>query len=156
MTYTDAYSHMHHFYSRSTSKKKSVKQERAWELPYFHLLCKFKEFRHHEEVKQVAKIWKKLIFLPEELVPDSSLRKTCPVPVQFWYMCTIRAITFDILIQMLQMGPLWKIDFQGFPKTPTSPYFYVWAERNVQFNEGCCMELMLGKWRDIGYMKSPC
>ena len=26
-------------------------------------------------VKQVAKIWRKLIFLPEELVPDSSLRK---------------------------------------------------------------------------------
>ena len=78
----DAYSHMHHFYLRSTSKKKSVEQERAWELSYFLLLCEFKDFRHHEEVKQVAKIWRKLIFLPEELVPDSSLRKTCPVPVQ--------------------------------------------------------------------------
>ena len=51
----DAYSHMHHFYLRSTSKKKSVKQERAWELSYFILLCDFKDFRHHEEVKQVAK-----------------------------------------------------------------------------------------------------
>ena len=26
-------------------------------------------------VKQVAKIWRKLIFLPEELVPDSFLQK---------------------------------------------------------------------------------
>ena len=71
----DAYSHMHHFYLRSTSKKKSVKQDRAWELSYFLLLCEFKDFRHHEEVKQVAKIRRKLIFLPEELVPDSSMRK---------------------------------------------------------------------------------
>ena len=71
----DAYSHMHNFYLRSTSKKKSVKQERAWELLYFLLLCEFKDFRHHEEVKQVAKIWRKLIFLPEELVADSFLRK---------------------------------------------------------------------------------
>jgi len=55
-TTSDAYSHMHHFYLRSTSKKKSVKQERAWELSYFLLLCEFKDFRHHEEVKQVAKI----------------------------------------------------------------------------------------------------
>ena len=75
MTKNDAYSHMHHFYLRSTSKKKSVKQERAWKLLYFLLLCEFKNFRHHEEVKQVAKIWRKLIFLPEELVPDSFLRK---------------------------------------------------------------------------------
>ena len=72
---TDAYSHMHNFYLRSTSKKKSVKQEHAWELSYFLLLSEFKDFRHHEEVKQVAKIWRKLIFLPEELVPDSFLRK---------------------------------------------------------------------------------
>ena len=71
----DAYSHMHHFYLRSTSNKKSVKQERAWEISYFLLLCEFKDFRHHKEVKQVAKIWRKLIFLPEELVPDSFLRK---------------------------------------------------------------------------------
>ena len=71
----DAYSHMHHFYLRSTSKKKSVKQERVWELSYFLLLCEFNDFRHHEEVKEVAKIWRKLIFLPEELVPDSFMRK---------------------------------------------------------------------------------
>jgi len=79
----DAYSHMHHFYLRSTSKKKTVKQERAWELSYFLLLCEFKDFRHHEEVKQVAKIWRKVIFLPEELVPDSSLRKVIFVLI-FW------------------------------------------------------------------------
>ena len=66
---------MHHFYLRSTSKKKRFKRERALELSYFLLLCEFKDFRHHEEVKKVAKIWRKLIFLPEELVPDSSLRK---------------------------------------------------------------------------------
>ena len=74
-TNDDAYSHMHHFYLRSTSKKKSIKQERAWGLSYFLLLCEFKDFRHDEEVKKVAKIWRKLIFLPEELVPDSSLQK---------------------------------------------------------------------------------
>jgi len=68
----DAYSHMHHFYLRSTSKKKSVKQERAWELSYFLLLCEFKDFRHHQEVKEVAKLCRKLVFMPEEVMPPSS------------------------------------------------------------------------------------
>ena len=83
----DAYSHMHHFL-RSTSKKKSVKQERAWELSYFLLLCEFKDFRHHQEVKEVAQLCRKLVFIPEEVLPPSSRNNTV-------FVCTFGLANVD-------------------------------------------------------------